>query len=361
MTTPPPLPAKKNVDDLSTPVMTTLTPDDAGPNPHLSEDPSLPTTKSAFLRAAKLAVFHELPNVANIQPAFNPPPDGPMPGNPNPGSEPPAEPTMKSSHFRAAFLISHLKQAAWTAPMATPAAQTQTPTMPTVRINRLTGLPFGARPLDTVNLPESQAANAERMQNERISQGVPIASAQDMRGAQRVLNTTEGAQYVPTAQPRPYAGPADPRRPQYQSSLDNPASAYSPQAYQRTQAAIDTGYARQAARTAAQTPEGMTPEQQQRFGYNAQTNPGGIMSRDQIHASGYVGGTGPSGNYVPGDITPGGGRVTNVRPWQGQKIPTARPAQPIQPAQPRGSQILGGLFRAPQAPKAGPRFAGFRR
>jgi len=67
---------------------------------------------------------------------------------------------------------------------STPAPAPQSPPparMP--RINRLTGMPFGANPGETQGMTPDQVATANRMQQERAAQGAPSARPSDIKGA----------------------------------------------------------------------------------------------------------------------------------------------------------------------------------
>lgn len=335
MTTPPspPLPAKKNVDDLSVPVMTTLNAEEVTPQAHLTSDQAPATTKAAGLLAAKLAVIlNELPNVANTQPAFNPPADGPMPGNPSPSSEPPTP--MKTSHFRAALLASTLKkESAWTAPMATPAVG---PTSPPVRINRLTGKPFGYMPGDAQ--PAAQPA-----------QPAPVTPPYPGNQAIDAYN-----QSVTDYHTAPVANSPEQERAALAERNQNSAHAFEVrnQALEQVNSRLDTSRLRS---LDLSNPAQAAQERQalkQQYGFHPSTDtmsaryapsPYAQQAARNLTASIPPAGSPPSSGYRVGGTGPGGGRVINVRP-----------------AAPQGSQMLRGIFRS-QPRLAGPRFAGFRR
>jgi hypothetical protein len=108
------------------------------------------------------------------------------------------------------------------APVADPAA----PAAQGPRINRLTGLPFGAMPGETAGLNPDQVANADRMAADRKAQGAPTATPRDIAGAQRGMerdgvtsigSLTAGApRAIPVSRPAPVTGPT-PRADGYQA------------------------------------------------------------------------------------------------------------------------------------------------
>ncbi|TXH18311.1 MAG: hypothetical protein E6R03_02475 [Hyphomicrobiaceae bacterium] len=58
---------------------------------------------------------------------------------------------------------------------------------PAPKINRLTGMPFGAMPGETAGMNPGQIATAKTMADQRASQGTPTATPRDIAGATRMM------------------------------------------------------------------------------------------------------------------------------------------------------------------------------
>lgn len=77
-----------------------------------------------------------------------------------------------------------------------------------VRINRLTGLPFGARPGETAGLDSAQKATADRMAADRAAQGTPTARPIDIAAANGAMREQGMVPSMPRTVTTPVRQPA---------------------------------------------------------------------------------------------------------------------------------------------------------
>jgi hypothetical protein len=151
--------------------------------------------------------------------------------------------------------LSPLAGGAVTPPSTSPGASPPPPVAPTPppakapRINSLTGLPMGYRPGDAV-APAQQAKADESVLNQQVASAPKAITVTDGAPKAKVAESNQRVATAPPIAP-PKPAPMMPRGPASQraatgSALDNPANAFSKDAYKRTAAAEQRGVQRQA-------------------------------------------------------------------------------------------------------------------